>query len=184
MLFKLVGPPLEDLNWEIKQVYPARVRKNEPTLKKYGQDLQLSLFEPVFEKDFNGFETDVAIYLDEAAAVHWWHRVAARREWGLQGWLRRKVYPDFLVWMETKRGTERLLSVETKGDQLAGSSDTGWKMRLFEVLEHAYETGKEAGEVELFAKRPKEMHFRIILQPEDQRDGWKPEMQKALQIAG
>jgi hypothetical protein len=182
MLFKLVGPPLEDLNWVVQQVLKTRVRKNEPVLKRYGQDVQLSLFDPVYEKDFNGFERDVAIYLDEAEAVHWWHRVAARREWGLQGWLRRKVYPDFLVWVENKRGTTRLLSVETKGGQLAGFSDSEWKKRLFEVLEHAYETGKEAGEVELLAKKPKEMRLRIILQPEDQRDGWKPEMEKALQI--
>lgn len=183
VLFKLVGPPLEDLNWPVPEVIKTRVRKNEPPLKRYGQDVQLSLFDPTFEKDFNGFEKDVAIYLDEAEAVHWWHRVAARREWGLQGWLRRKVYPDFLVWMETKRGTTRLLTVETKGDQLAGSSDTEWKRRLFQILEHAYDTGKEAGEVELIAKKPKEMHFRIILQPEDQRDGWKPELQKLLSAA-
>lgn len=180
--FKLVGPPLDDLNWPVPHEIKARVSKNEKKLKRYftGEDVQLSLFDPVFEKDFNGFEQDVAIYLDEAEAVHWWHRVAARREWGLQGWLRRKVYPDFLVWMETKRGIARLLSVETKGDHLAGSSDTKWKERLFSVLERAYETGKDVGEIELLAKKPKEMNFRIILQPEDQSDAWKPELQKSL----
>ena len=184
ILFKLVGPPLDDLNWEIKQVLKTRVRKNEPVLKRYGQDVQLSLFDPVFEKDFNSFESDVAIYLDEDEAVHWWHRIAARREWGLQGWLRRKVYPDFIVWQESKRGTTRLLSIETKGEHLSGSSDTKWKEKLFEVLEHAYDTGKEAGEVELLHKRPKEMRLRIILQPQDQGTGWKPGMQSALQMAG
>jgi hypothetical protein len=112
--------------------------------------------------------------------VHWWHRVAARREWGLQGWLRRKVYPDFLVWQETKRGTTRLLTVETKGDHLAGSSDVKWKERFFQVLEHAYKTGKEAGDVDLLAKKPKEMHFRIVLQPEDKSEAWKPDLQGAL----
>jgi type III restriction enzyme len=182
VVFKLAGPELKDLNWEIKEAYTVRVRKNEPTLKRYGQDIQLSLFEPVFERDFNSFERDVAIYLDENDAVHWWHRVAARREWGLQGWLRRKVYPDFLVWLESKRGTARLLTIETKGDHLAGSSGTEWKKRLFQVLEHAYETGKEAGEVALLARRPKEMTFKIILQPEDQSGGWKPELQSAMQL--
>lgn len=180
--FKLVGPPLEDLNWPVPHEIKTRVTKNEKKLKRHftGEDVQLSLFDPVFEKDFNGFEQDVAIYLDEQEAVHWWHRVAARREWGLQGWLRRKVYPDFLVWMETKRGVARLLSVETKGDHLAGSSDTRWKERLFGILQSAYETGKEVGEIELLAKKPKEMHFRIILQPEDQSDAWKPELQKFI----
>jgi type III restriction enzyme len=180
--FKLIGPPLDDLNWPMPHEIKARVSKNEKKLKRHftGDDVQLSLFDPVLEKDFNGFEQDVAIYLDEQDAVHWWHRIAARREWGLQGWLRRKVYPDFLVWMETKRGVARLLSVETKGDHLAGSSDTKWKERLFSILERAYETGKDVGEIELLAKKPKEMHFRIILQPEDQSDAWKPEIQKAL----
>jgi type III restriction enzyme len=182
VVFKLVGPELKELNWEIKDAYTVRVRRNEPTLKKYGQEVQLSLFEPIFERDFNGFEADVAIYLDERDAVHWWHRVAARREWGLQGWLRRKVYPDFLVWLESKGGTARLLTIETKGDHLAGSSDTEWKKRLFQILEHAYETGNEAGEVALLAKRPKEMTFKIILQPQDQQDGWKPELQSAMQV--
>ena len=182
--FKLVGPPLNDLNWPVPHEIKARVGRNEKKLKRHftGDDVQLSLFDPVFEKDFNGFEQDVAIYLDEQDAVHWWHRIAARREWGLQGWLRRKVYPDFLVWMETKRGVARLLSVETKGDHLAGSADTKWKERLFSILERAYETGKDVGEIELLAKKPKEMHFRIILQPEDQSDAWKPEMQKAMQV--
>ncbi len=107
--FKLVGPPLDDLNWPVPHEIRARVSKNEKKLgrRHAGGDVQLSLFDPVFEKDFNSFEQDVAIYLDEAEAVHWWHRVAARREWGLQGWLRRKVYPDFLVWLETKRGVAR-----------------------------------------------------------------------------
>lgn len=180
--FKLVGPPLEDLNWPLPHEIKTRVSKNEKKLKRHytGDDVQLSLFEPLFEKDFNTFEQDVAIYLDEQEAVHWWHRVAARREWGLQGWLRRKVYPDFLVWMETKRGVARLLSVETKGDHLAGSSDTKWKERLFAILQSAYETGKDVGEIELLAKKPKEMHFRIILQPEDQSDTWKPELQKSI----
>jgi type III restriction enzyme len=183
ILFKLVGPPLDDLNWPIQQVLKARVQKHEKRLKRHysGDDVQLSLFEPVFEKDFNTFEKDVAIYLDENEAVHWWHRLAARRDWGLQGWLRRKVYPDFIVWQETKRGTSRLLSIETKGEHLSGSANTKWKERLFEVLEQAYETGKEAGEIEFDVKKPKEMRLRIILQPPDQGAGWKPTMEGALQ---
>ena len=48
-------------------------------------------------KDFNDFEADVALYLDGRDAVEWWWRIAARRDWGLQGWMKNKVYPDFLV---------------------------------------------------------------------------------------
>jgi type III restriction enzyme len=183
ILFKLVGPPLLDLNWEIEQLLKVPVKQDDRRLQRHGQDLQLSLFETPYEKDFNGFEKDVAIYTDQAEAVHWWHRVASRRDWGLQGWLRRKVYPDFLIWMETKRGISRLLAVETKGEQLSGSHDTQWKHKLFEVLEHAYETGQDVGEVELFARRPKEMKFRIVVQPADKGSGWKTDMAAALDPA-
>jgi type III restriction enzyme len=183
ILFKLVGPPLDDLNWQIEEVMKVRVKRDDRRLQRHGQDLQRSLFEPVYEKDYNGFEKDIAIYVDQAEAVHWWHRVAARRDWGLQGWLRQKVYPDFLIWMETQRGTSRLLAVEAKGGYLAGSSDTQWKQKLFEVLERAYEIGEEVGEVELLARKPKEMRFRMIVQPPDQSTSWKPELQQALDAA-
>jgi type III restriction enzyme len=180
IVFKLVGPPLEDLNWPLPHEISARVTKADKKLKRpySGDDVQLSLFESVFEKDFStAFERDVAIYLDEESAVHWWHRIAARREWGLQGWLRRKVYPDFLVWMETKKGVSRLLTVETKGDHLIGSDDTQAKTRLFDILEKAYASGFDAGEFELEAKKPKEMRLRIIRQPADESTSWRAELQ-------
>jgi type III restriction enzyme len=108
--------------------------------------------------------------------VEWWHRIAARREWGLQGWMKNKVYPDFLVRLDADGETARLLVLETKGKFLEGSEDTEFKRKFFELLEEAYARGREAGEVELFADAPDAMRFRILLQ----EGAWKADLESAL----
>jgi hypothetical protein len=60
-----------------------------------GEALEKSLFKPVYQKQVNGLEKDVAWYLDADKAVHWWHRIAVNQDWHLQGWQRNRVYPDF-----------------------------------------------------------------------------------------
>jgi hypothetical protein len=116
-------------------------------------------------------------YLDDSDAVKWWWRIAARRDWGLQGWMRNKVYPDFLVHLDANRNIARLLVLETKGKHLEGSADTEFKTKFFELLEAAYTSGKEAGEVELFVDRPDAMRFRILIQ---EKKAWEPELEKVL----
>jgi len=91
-------------------------------------------------------------------------RIAARRDWGLQGWMKNRVYPDFLVRLDADGETARLLVLETKGKHLEGSEDTEFKAKFFELLEDAYARGKDAGEVELFSDAPDAMRFRILLQ--------------------
>jgi type III restriction enzyme len=108
--------------------------------------------------------------------VTWWWRIAARRDWGLQGWLKNRVYPDFLVRLDTHKQTARLLVLETKGKHMEGSADTTFKERFFRLLEEAYTIGKEAGELELFADAPDAMRFRILLQEE----AWQNRVEAAL----
>ncbi len=103
-----------------------------------GTQLERSLYETAFKKHVNGFEKDVALYLDGNDAVKWWWRIAARRDWGLQGWMRHKVYPDFLVHLGCESNVARLLVLETKGKHLEGSADTEFKIKFFELLEEAY----------------------------------------------
>lgn len=138
--------------------------------------MERSLYETAFKRDVNGFEKDVALYLDGNDAVSWWWRIAARRDWGLQGWMKHKVYPDFLVQFDTQKDVARLLVLETKGKQLEGSDDTKFKEKFFELLDQAYTKGVDAGEIDLFDDRPDEMHFRILIQ----EDAWEPELEKAL----
>lgn len=176
--FSLMGPPHGD--FEFEPTYQAHVPSGDggkPVLQEpSGKPLERSLYDEVYRRDVNGFEKDVALYLDARQAVDWWWRIAARGAWGLQGWRRHKVYPDFLVSLEGDGETTRLLVLETKGKQLAGSDDTQFKQRFFDVLEAAYRSGRDAGSVDLFPDAPDAMRFRILVQ-----DGaWESELQGSL----
>jgi type III restriction enzyme len=112
----------------------------------------------------------VALYLDGRDAVAWWSRIAARRDWGLQGWMKNKVYPDFLIRLDPDDQTVRLL-VEV-------SENTEFKEKFFKLLEEAYALGREAGEVEMFANSPKSMRFRILLQEQ----AWQNDLETAAPL--
>jgi len=117
-----------------------------PLITRSGGLSEKSLYEKVYEKEFNGLERDFAISLDGHSAVTWWHRFAARGEYGLQGWRRNRVYPDFVVCVSREKGdARRVFALETKGLHLAGNLDTEYKRKLFETLEiaepHAVEYG-------------------------------------------
>ena len=176
--FKLLAAPLDGLNYEFEEVLKTHVAFGDAgaPLLSHGRQLEKLLYEFVLKKEFNKFAADVALYLDGQDAVNWWWRIAARRDWGLQGWLRQKIYPDFLVHFDAERETARLLVLETKGKHLIGNEDTEFKRKFFALLEEAYSIGKEAGEVELYAQAPESMRFRIMIQEE----AWENELEKAL----
>jgi type III restriction enzyme len=101
--------------------------------------VEKSLLEPAFRTaDMNDFEVAFAGYLDQAAALRWWHRNVAKSQYGLQGWKRHKVYPDFVFGMVTHNGQSRTVVMETKGMQLAGSTDTDYKQALLDKLTKAF----------------------------------------------
>lgn len=177
--FKLLASPLDDLNFKFDELIKTHVAYGDggaPLLNIGGKSLDRALYDMVFKKDFNDFEESVALYLDGQEAVTWWWRIVARRDWGLQGWMRNKVYPDFLVQIDADRDTARLLVLETKGKHLEGSADTEFKTKFFEILEDAYRRGKDAGEVELFADATDVMRFRILLQ----QGAWQSDLQGAM----
>lgn len=179
IVFKLLAAPDDQLNFRFEEMFKIHVASGDdkaPLLHDIGTPLQRSLYETAFKKHVNGFEKDVALYLDGKDAVTWWWRIAARREWGLQGWMKNKVYPDFLIHLDAEKDVARLLVLETKGKHLEGSADTEFKSKFFELLEEAYAKGVEAGEVDLFAERPDEMRFRILIQ----EAAWEPDVEKAL----
>ena len=131
-----VGQP----NFRMVHNYDIQVRSDDRQLeKRYGESLQLSLFEPVFERYFsNELEKKFACYLDEQRAVQWWHRVAARQqgEYYLQGWKRGRIYPDFVA----MANETHLLIFETKGEHLIGNPDTEYKRKVLKALEGAFNT--------------------------------------------
>jgi type III restriction enzyme len=138
-------------------------------------DYQRFLFERLYKHNLNGFEENVALKLDGNDAIRWWHRIAARGEWGLQGWRKHKVYPDFLVCLRADDSGRRLLVLETKGDYLGGHHDTEFKRRLFEVLEAAFDRAHDVGAVELAGEGIEAMRFKMLME-----DRWQPELQAAL----
>ena len=122
-------------NFRMVRNYDIQVRSDDRQLvKRYGEPLQLSLFESVFEQHFDSeLEKKFACYLDEQKAIQWWHRVAVRQqgEYYLQGWKQERIYPDF-VGMASET---RLLIFETKGEHLLGNRDTEYKRKVLKTLE-------------------------------------------------
>ncbi|MBX3095722.1 MAG: DEAD/DEAH box helicase family protein [Fimbriimonadaceae bacterium] len=119
------------------------------------EDLKHSLMVPLFQKEFNNLETPVAVFLDEQEAVTWWYRNAVRGSaYGLQGWRRKRVYPDFIIAKERNDQVDQWLVIETKGDQLAGNLDTTYKGELLGTLAKTSErqAGVKIGQLTLFEK--------------------------------
>ena len=128
-----VGQP----NFRMQHHYEIQVSSGDRTLERNYEPVQLSLFEPVFERYFsNELEKKFAYYLDEQRAVQWWHRVAARQqdEYYLQGWKQGRIYPDFVA----MASETRLLIFETKGEHLIGNPDTEYKRKVLKALEGAF----------------------------------------------
>lgn len=115
-----------------------------------GTALERSLFLPIFKHELNGEEQGLARKLDENAMIRWWHRNGTvRGDYALRGWRRGNVYPDF-VFAAIKDGDgQRLVALESKGDQL-NNLDTAYKADLLAKLsdafaKHASVTGGELG---------------------------------------
>lgn len=170
--FKLRG---ERVDWEMPPTVDVLFR---PKVDKWmtddnGDKVGRTLFlDGIKQGELNGFEQDVALYLDGKDAVAWWWRLTARGAWGLQGWRRNRVYPDFLLRL-TGDG-ERLLVLETKGKQL-DNEDTAFKRELMAALEEAYQR-PAAGEVELFDDSPEAVRFTMLMQEEN----WKPTLTQSF----
>ncbi len=117
--------------------------------------VEKSLLEPALHtSDMNELEVAFAGYLDQKAALRWWHRNVARTQYGLQGWKRHKVYPDFVFGVVNQNGQTRTVVMETKGLQFEGNSDTSYKQALLERLTLAFrdERFSRAGELMLEGK--------------------------------
>ena len=111
-----------------------------------------SLLTPALRSaDMDGFEALFAGYIDEKAALKWWHRNVAKTQYGLQGWRRHKVYPDFVFGLVSSEGKSQVVLMETKGLHLAGSSDTTYKEALLNRLSKVFvdERATRVGELVL-----------------------------------
>ncbi len=108
------------------------------------QPMQISLFEPVYERQFDSeLERNFARYLDEQKALQWWHRVAVRQrgDYYLRGWKQDRIWPDFVAMGAENAGKSHVMVFETKGEHLRGNLDTDYKQRVLETLEDAFNCG-------------------------------------------
>lgn len=176
--FRLFSAGDAKLNWELAQEFELDLDEGDMELsRKDGTPLEKTLFEKVYEGELNGLERNVAWHVDAAETVHWWHRIAARQDYALQGWQRQRVYPDFLVCLHSKEGGRvRFSLLETKGEHLAGNADTEYKRRLFDVLT-AHSTARQpmkTGEVTLNLLDA-EMRFEMLME-----QNWQGRLAPAL----
>lgn len=163
--FRLEASNDPKLNWELAETLELDVSEEDKILRrKNAEDLEKSLFNPVYKKQVNGLEQDVAWYLDGDKAIKWWHRIAVHQDWHLQGWQRSRVYPDFLACLhDTGDGKIKFTVLETKGLHLKGNDDTIYKQRLFELLTEHSKTALSVGELKLGLKE-QQMHFEMLLE--------------------
>jgi type III restriction enzyme len=130
----------DSLDYEIPEGFTLPLAGEPQTLtRKDGHAVEKSLFQPALTAlTDSGLERDFACYLDGQAALQWWHRNVARTQYGLQGWKRNKVYPDFVFARLDGAGRSRMVVMETKGLHLAGSDDTAYKRGLLQQLSTAF----------------------------------------------
>ena len=152
-------------NW----IMPFEMDTSEPegapqVLSKSGGALEKSLFAPIYQAELNGDERDVAVYLDADDALVWWHRNVAKSQYGLQGWKRNRIFPDFIFAASKDDGNRRLTVLETKGDQL-DNADTAYKREVLSTLSEnfAWDQTKPSGELELVTDTGETVSCNLIL---------------------
>ena len=105
-----------------------------------GGALERSLFLPIYAAELNDPESKFAVYLDRDDAVRWWHRNGTTpRSYALRGWRRGNVFPDFLFGTLHDGARDRIVVIETKGEQLAGNTDTEYKRALLSLLSKKFD---------------------------------------------
>ena len=159
---------LDGRNWRM----PETMETTEPEdarqiLSKAGGPLEKSLFAPVYEAELNKDERDVAIYLDGEQALAWWHRNVARAQYGIQGWKKAKIYPDFIFAVQTAGEKKRITLLETKGDQL-DNLDTAYKRNVLGFLSDnfVWDSFIPAGQLELVQNGGETVDGTLILMSE------------------
>lgn len=151
-----------EMETDLPDVSPQLIRPD-------GNATEKSLFAPVYRADYNNDEAEFACYLDERSALQWWHRnVAKAGQYHLQGWRKHKVYPDFIFALTQEDGRQKLVVMETKGEQLEGNLDTEYKRKLLKLMSDSYrfEEAVKAGELELTADNKTTVVCDLVLMNE------------------
>lgn len=168
------------VNWEM----PFKTHSGQPEgarqlVSNKGLQLQRSLFLPMFEQDLNEDERKVALYMEDRETIDWWHRNVSRKHYGLQGWRRDKIYPDFICAVrDDENGDSKLVVLEMKGEQLEGNADTEYKEAMLQLLTDSFpaDAAQCVGELELLGQDGTSVHCELVLFSE-----WKEKLPGILQ---
>ncbi len=162
---------LDGRNWRM----PFEIDTTEPPdadqLVGQGRDaLQKSLSAPVYKSELNREEREVAVYLDGEDTLTWWHRHVARTQYGIQGWRKGKIYPDFIF--TVGEPGNRIVVLETKGDYL-DNLDTDYNREVLSFLSgnFAWDDYTPAGELELVVEDGQSVQCALVLMSE-----WRTEL--------
>ena len=140
-------------NHDLPDEISLPIADDDHTLELGGKMVQLSLFEQVFEKQFDSdLEKDFALKYLENKPLQWWHRV--QRDYYLLGWRRDKIYPDFVAFEP-----QDFFIFETKGQHL-DNEDTQYKRDVLELLEQHFNDKHQRVRVE--EHPPMQGKFRIV----------------------
>ncbi len=168
---------LDGRNWRIPfSMETTEQETARQIVSKTGGPLERSLFAPVYEAELNGNEQEVAVYLDGDTALAWWHRNVARAQYGIQGWRKAKIYPDFIFAVQNEGKTKRITALETKGDQL-DNLDTAYKREVLLFLSDnfAWDSHVPAGQLELVKNGGETVSGTLVLMSE-----WKTKLPDLL----
>ena len=170
---------LDGQNWRMpSHVDPTQPPDARQLVSGTGGPLQRSLFSPVYESELNRDEQDVAVYLDGEKTLTWWHRNVARSHYGVQGWRKGRIYPDFIFAVRGDGPAERIAVLETKGDHL-DNLDTEYKREVLSFLSSsfAWDDYTPAGELELVIEEGLTVQCALILMSE-----WKTKLPALLKV--
>jgi type III restriction enzyme len=117
-------------------------------------------------EDFNETEKTVALYLEDQDRLFCWYRNRPKQDYGIQGWRKNVIYPDF-IFTKSKKGSKesfnKVYVVETKGIHLK-NEDTDYKKAVFNLC------NQEAKEIDwdTLGKvfNDKELQFEVVYEDE------------------
>ncbi|MFA7253312.1 MAG: DEAD/DEAH box helicase family protein [Patescibacteria group bacterium] len=117
--------------------FPPKIKvKNiePPILNQNYQLVQRSLFDFQPLGDMNETERSVALSMEEQDKMFFWYRNRVKTDYGIQGWRKQKVYPDFIfTTTDDQKDASRVFVMELKGEHLLGSDDSEYKKTLLNM---------------------------------------------------
>lgn len=172
VFLRLLAEPFIEMNWQMAEEIEVQRNVSESAIL-----LDKNIFQPQYGSNYNGLENKVALAVNNKVAVEWWHRLAVKgTEYAIQGWKRERVYPDFLVKLEKdKDGSAKFYFIESKGETYEGNKDTGYKQKLFDILNESLSgDSKPKGKLTLIASKD-EISFHMVFE-----NDWQNPLNKLL----